>query len=76
MAFHPKALLGIALCCQLASRSSAQETPARPGGQALGRPPTVTFVFPETNEWFPYTPDASAVAITSANPRAGRGPSS
>ena len=40
---------------------------------AQGRPPVVSVVYPETSEWFAYTPNDSAVAVTGTNPRAGRG---
>jgi hypothetical protein len=32
-----------------------------------------TVVYPDTTDWFAYTPSDSAVAITATNPRAGRG---
>jgi hypothetical protein len=81
MEFHPKALKPVALCCvlTLAGTSSVQAQVAglsaavSRAGQTPGRPPLVSIVYPDTAEWFAYTPGGSAVAITAANPRAGRG---
>ena len=77
MWFHPKAAFPIALCSlfvlALPPRSPAQGAPSGPAEPGLVRPPAVTIVYPDTSEWFAYTPGDSAVAITAANPRAGRG---
>jgi hypothetical protein len=70
-----------AFCCWLAiagaPTSPAQDpVEAAPRGgpaQPSGPPPLTTIVYPDTSEWFAYTPNGSAVAITAANPRAGRG---
>ncbi len=51
----------------------AQQPSPYPPGQPPRRPPIQTIVYPDTTDWFPYTPGDSSVAITAVNPRSGRG---
>jgi hypothetical protein len=57
----------------LSAQSATQSAPGDRPGLSPSRPAVTTIVYPDTSEWFAYTPDGSAAAITSANPRAGRG---
>jgi hypothetical protein len=70
-----QALLACALASAIASSLAAENVNQYPGyrpGHPV-RPSVHVSVYPDTTDWFAYTPDGSAAAITAANPLAGSG---
>jgi len=65
------------LALAVAERSYAQAggslTPGYRPAQPPGRPVAQVVVYPDTTDWFAWTPNDSSTAITAANPRSGRG---
>jgi hypothetical protein len=66
-------LLVLAAPARSYAQSAASSQPGYAPAQPAGRPTAQVVVYPDTTDWFAWTPNDSSVAITAANPRSGRG---